>query len=106
MPKNTNLAGQPVICQLLSFLPREIIDNCVDSHQSDSYYKTMATWKQLVFLLYGVVTKSHSLNTLCKNLLFLEDKLIYLGIDKLPAVSTLSDTNINRSSEVFASIYQ
>jgi len=106
MPKNTNLAGQPVICQLFSFLPREIIDSCVDFHQSDRYYKTMTTWKQLVFLLYGVVTKSHSLNTLCKNLLFLEDKLIYLGIDKLPAVSTLSDANINRSSEVFASIYQ
>lgn len=105
MAKNTNLAGQPVICQLLSLLPREIVDACVVEHESDRYYKTMTTWKQLVFILYGVVTKSHSLNTLCKNLLFLEDKLTYLGIDKLPAVSTLSDANINRSSEVFASIY-
>jgi hypothetical protein len=106
MHKNTNLAGQPVICQLLSFVPREIIDHCVEEHQSDRYYKTMTTWKQLVFLLYGVVTKSYSLNSLCKNLLFLEDKLMYLGIDKLPPVSTLSDANINRNSEVFASIYQ
>lgn len=106
MAKNTNLAGQPVICQLLSFLPREIVDACTGEHESDRYYKTMTTWKQLVFILYGVVTKCHSLNTLCKNLLFLEDKLIYLGIDKLPAVSTLSDANINRDSEVFASIYR
>jgi len=106
MAKNTNLAGQPIICQLLCFLPKEIIDNCVDSHQSDRYYKTMPTWKQLVFLLYGVVIKSHSINTLCKNLLFLEDTLIFQGIDKLPAVSTFSDANINRSSKVFASIYQ
>jgi hypothetical protein len=104
MHKNTNLAGQPVICQLLSFVPREIIDQCVEEHQSDRYYKTMTTWKQLVFLLYGVVTKSYSLNSLCKNLLFLEDKLMYLSIDKLPPVSTLSDANINRNSEVFASI--
>jgi len=52
------------------------------------------------------VNKCHSLNTLCKNILFLEDKLTYVGIDKLPAVSTLSDANINRNSEVFASIYQ
>jgi hypothetical protein len=51
------------------------------------------------------VTKSHSLNTLCKNLLFLEDRLTYLCIDRLPAASTLSDANINRSSEVFAAIY-
>jgi hypothetical protein len=66
----------------------------------------MTTWKQLVFMLYGVVTKCHSLNSLCKNLLFLEDRLTYLGIHKLPAVSTLSDANINRDSVVFESIYQ
>lgn len=106
MGKNTNLTGQPIICQLLSFLPRQIVNGCVAEHESDRYYKTMTTWKQLVFMLYGVITKCHSLNTLCKNLLFLEDKLTYVGIDKLPAVSTLSDANINRSSEVFASIYQ
>ncbi len=106
MAKNTNFAGQPVLCQLLSFLPRAIVADCVAEHQSDRYYKTMTTYKQLVFILYGVVTKSHSLNTLCKNLLFLEGRLTYLGIDKLPAVSTLSDANINRDSDVFASIYQ
>ncbi len=105
MVKNTNLAGQPVLCQLLSFLPREIVDECSREHNSDRYYKTLTTYKQLVFILYGVVTKVHSLNTLCKSLLFLEDKLTYLSIDKLPAVSILSDANINRSSEVFAVIY-
>ncbi|ERM80108.1 hypothetical protein P872_17180 [Rhodonellum psychrophilum GCM71 = DSM 17998] len=65
----------------------------------------MTTWKQLVFMLYGVVTKCYSLNSLCKNLLFLEDHLTYLGMDKLPKVSALSDANINRHSEVFESIY-
>ena len=106
MAKNTNLAGQPVICQILFFLPREIVDSCVGEYESDRYYKTMTTWKQLVFMLYGEVTKCHSLNTLCKNPLFLQDKLTYLGIGKLPAVGTLSDANINRKSDVFASIYQ
>jgi hypothetical protein len=43
MAKNTNLAGQPVFCQLLSFLPREIVDACGSEHASDRYYKTMAT---------------------------------------------------------------
>ena len=104
--KNTNLAGQPIICQLLSFLPREIVGRCVCEHKSDHYYKTMTTFKQLVLMLYGMMTKCHSLNTPCKNLLFLEDKLTYLCIDKLPAVSTLSDANINRHREVFASIYR
>ncbi len=106
MVKNTDLSGQPILCQLLSFIPSQIIESSVRSYQSDYYYKTMSTYRQLVFLLYGVVSKCHSLRNLCKNLLFLEGKLCYLGINKLPAVSTLSDANINRSSDVFGSIYQ
>ncbi|MCC5927869.1 MAG: DUF4372 domain-containing protein [Cyclobacteriaceae bacterium] len=73
MSKNTNPAGQPILCQLISFLPRQIVDACLAEYQSDRYYKTMSTFKQLVFLLYGVVTKTNSLNSLCKNLYFLED---------------------------------
>ena len=65
----------------------------------------MTTYRQLVFLLYGVITRCHSLRNLCKGLLFLENKLCYLGIDKIPATSTLSDANINRKSDVFGSIY-
>lgn len=105
MSKNTNLSGQPVLCQLLSFIPSQIINTSVLDHQSDHYYKTMTTYRQLVFLLYGVITRCHSLRNLCKGLLFLEDKLCYSGISKLPAVSTLSDANINRKSDVFGSIY-
>ncbi|MEO1254685.1 MAG: IS4 family transposase [Bacteroidota bacterium] len=106
MAKNTYLSGQPILCQLLSFIPQHLVDESVADHQSDRYYKTMTTYKQLVFLFYGVVMRCKSLNNLCKNLLLLEDKLTYLGIHQLPAVSTLSDANINRSSEVFASLYQ
>ncbi|MEM9341149.1 MAG: hypothetical protein AAGA66_20620, partial [Bacteroidota bacterium] len=36
----------------------------------------------------------------------MENKLTYLGIRKLPAVSTLSDANINRNSEVFSALYK
>jgi len=105
MAKTTKLSGQPIICQLLSFLPKELVADCVDEHQSDRYYKTMTTYRQLVFLLYGVISKCHSLRNLCKGLLFLQDKLGYLGIDKLPAHSTLSDANIHRKSEVFGTLY-
>ncbi|SMP33222.1 protein of unknown function [Algoriphagus winogradskyi] len=65
----------------------------------------MDTWKQLVFMLYGVVSKAHSLNSLCKCLLFVGQKLSYLGITKLPASSTLSDANRKRPNEVFGYIY-
>ena len=106
MAKNSYLSGHPILCQLLSYIPRDLVAESVSAHQSDRYYKTMTTFKQLVFVFYGVVMRCKSLNRLCKNLLLLEDKLTYLGIGQLPAVSTLSDANMNRSSEVFASIYQ
>ncbi|WP_394801528.1 DUF4372 domain-containing protein [Belliella filtrata] len=72
MSKNTNLAGQPVICQLLSFLPRQIVDFCVSEHQGDRYYNTKTTWKQLVFMLYGVVTKCQSITVYVKIFFFLK----------------------------------
>jgi len=56
--------------------------------------------------MYGIITKRHSLNNLCKNLVFLEDKLMYLGINNLPAKSTLSDADMNRDSDVFATLYR
>lgn len=105
MSKNINLSGQPVICQLLSFIPADLIASCVKEHKSDHYYKTLTTYRQLVFLLYGVISRCHSLRNLCKGLLFLDNKLCYLGIDKIPATSTLSDANINRKSDVFGAIY-
>ncbi|HBH07712.1 MAG TPA: hypothetical protein DDX92_14035 [Flavobacteriales bacterium] len=101
MSKNTYLAGQPMLCQLLSCLHRDL----VAEYQSDRYYKTMTTSKQFVFLFYGIIMPCKALNNLCKHSLMLEDKLSYLGITSFPAVSTLSDVNINRSSEVFARLY-
>jgi hypothetical protein len=71
----TKLSGQPIICQLLSFIPRELVNQATETFKSDHYYKTMTTWKQLVFMLYGVISKTNSLNNQCNYLLFLENKL-------------------------------
>jgi hypothetical protein len=98
-------SGFPVFCQLLSYIPKEVISECVSKHESDRYYKTMTTYKQLVFMLYGVITKSPSLQGLCKSLLFLEGKLSYVGIREIAPVTTLSDANINRHHSVFEDIY-
>lgn len=103
--QNTKLSGQPIICQLLSFIPKELVQQSATKYGSDKYYKTMDTYKQLTFMLYGIVSKSSSLTSLCKCLIFLEGKLGYLGINDLPAVSTLSDANCNRKSEVFQNLY-
>ncbi|MEQ6118585.1 IS4 family transposase [Reichenbachiella sp. MALMAid0571] len=105
MSKDRNLTGQPVICQLLSFIPRDLVERVATKHQSDHYYKTMTTFRQLVFILYGVISRCHSLSNLCKSLIFLNKRLQYLDITKLPSKSTLSDANINRSSDVFGDLY-
>jgi hypothetical protein len=103
--QGNKLAGQPIFCQLLSFIPKEIISESINQYESDKYYKTLTTYKQLVFMLYGVISQANTLTSLCKCLLFLEGKLQYLQIDKLPAKSTLADANMNRNSGVFEAIY-
>jgi len=103
--QHTKLSGQPIICQLLFFIPRKLVDQATETFKPDHYHKNMSTWKQLVFMLYGVISKTNSLNSLCKCLLCLEIKLSYLGVYKLPARSTLSDANRKRSNEVFDYIY-
>jgi len=98
-------AGHPVLSQLVSLIPADLVAKAVDEHRSDRYYKQMHTYRHLVFILYGVICRCHSLNHLIKSLTFLEGKLTHLGITQLPARSTLSDANMGRSSDVFASLY-
>ena len=105
MQKSTKLSGQPIICQILSFIPKALVQEAVEETSSDRYYKKMHTYNQLVFMLYGIVGKIGSLNCLCKSLIFLESKLSYLGLNELPPKSTLSDANINRKSDVFKLLY-
>ena len=104
--QSNKLSGQPVICQLLSFVPKELVKQAADKFEADRYYKTMTTYKQLVFMLYVIVSKAPSLNSLCKSLLFLDGKLSHLGIAQLPASSTLAEANVERSSEVFKLLYE
>lgn len=95
----------PIISQLISYIPLHIIDQAVEEHESDKYYKCLKTKEHLAFILYGVIGKLESLNALVKSLAFLGKALIYFGITKLPARSTLADANRNRKSDVFGKIY-
>ncbi len=65
----------------------------------------MTTYKQLVFMFYGIVVKAQSLNSLCKSLLFFDGKLAQLAIKELPASSTLPDANALRPGDVFKELY-
>lgn len=105
MAKDTKLSGQPVLAQLLSFIPKDLLSKVVEAQQSDYYFKKMTKQKHLAFMLYGVISKSASLNSLCRSLQFLDKRLGYIGVDQIPSKSTLSYANIHRNSEVFAELY-
>ena len=89
MNNSTKKSGHPILSQLISFVPRDLIDASVSEFDSDKYYKTMTTFKQFTFLFYGVVSRAPSLNSLCKNLSFCQDSLARLGIDRLLPVPYL-----------------
>jgi len=48
-------------------------------------------------MFYAVLTRNGSLREVCENISFIAQKLIPFGFKQLPARSTLSDANQNRS---------
>lgn len=106
MSKSKNFSGQPIISQVLNFLPNSIISRTAQEHNSDRYYKRFKTHDHLVTMIFATISGCSSLREISSIMLACEGKINHLGLTKFPKRSTLSDANKNRSSEVFASIYQ
>lgn len=98
--------GMPIICQLFSFIPDELIKKATDKFEADKRYKTLKTKTQMIVMLFGIIGKVESLNGILKGLVFFGNKLSYLGLTELPARSTLADANRNRSCGVFKYLYE
>ena len=106
MSKSKNFSGQPIISQILNFLPSSIISRTAQEHNSDRYYKRFKTYDHLVTMIFATISGCSSLREISSIMLACEGKINHLGLKRFPKRSTLSDANKNRSSEVFASIYQ
>lgn len=106
MSKSKNFSGQPIISQVLNFVPSSIISRTAKEHNSDRYYKRFKTYDHLVTMMFATISGCSSLREISSIMLACEGKINHLGLTKFPKRSTLSDANKNRSSEVFASIYQ
>jgi hypothetical protein len=106
MSKSKNFSGQPIISQVLNFVPSSIISRTAKEHNSDRYYKRFKTYDHLVTMIFATISGCSSLREISSIMLACEGKINHLGLTKFPKRSTLSDANKNRSSEVFASIYQ
>jgi len=105
MNNSTHFSGHPIIKQLLNLLPRHLVNRTANSFDSDRYYKTCKTYEHLVSMLYAAISGVSSLRELSTVMLACEGKLSHLGLTNFPKRSTLSDANVNRDSEVFATIY-
>jgi hypothetical protein len=105
MNKDKFFVGQPILSQILSYIPKRTISEAVRKHDSNRYYKKIPTRVHLTSLLYGVFSYCNGLREICEGMLGCEGKLAHLGFDKAPARSTLSDANNRRSYMVFETIY-
>jgi hypothetical protein len=106
MNKSINFSGQPIISQVLKFIPATIIARTAKKHMSDRYYKRFKTYDHLVTMIFATLSGSSSLREVSSIMLACEGKINHLGLSNYPKRSTLSDANKKRSSSVFAAIYQ
>jgi hypothetical protein len=106
MNKSKNFSGQPIISQVLKFIPTSIIAQIAKKHMSDRYYKRFKTYDHLVTMIFATLSGSSSLREVSSIMLACEGKINHLGLSNYPKRSTLSDANKKRSSSVFAAIYQ
>lgn len=105
MLKDKNYIGQPILAQILTLIPKSIINDSVQKHNSNKYYKQLPFRAHLISTLYGVYSYCNGLREICEGMLGCEGKLTHLGLVKAPPKSTLSDANINRSYRVFETVY-
>ena len=105
MNKSTFFTGQPIFTQLVKLLPRDIIIKAVRQYDSDHYYKKFDTYHHLITMLYASYQHCTSLREVVTGMAACEGRLQSLGIQHLPARSTLSEANISRDYKVFEQIY-
>lgn len=106
MSKSKYYFGQSTLGQVLKLIPTSIVTKAVKQTRSDFAVKKFSTFNHLYTMCYAVLADVTGLRHVCDGLLAMGEKLKHLGLDYVVPKSTLSDSNKNRSSEVFGQIYQ
>lgn len=105
MGKGTFFTGQPIFNQVLSFIPRSLVQSIARGQGADRYYKSFRTYDHLVTMLYAIFNRCNSLREVTTGLLAWERRIQHLGMQAHPRRSTLADANKSRNHEVFEAIY-
>jgi hypothetical protein len=105
MRKSTSFTGQPVLAQLFSLIPGDLVSKIVSEEDSDRYYKKFRTNIHLITMMFAAISGASSLREVVTGLSAFQTRLQHLGLKFLPARSTLAEANKNRKSAVFGRIY-
>ncbi len=106
MDKSTNYVGQPIFTQVLSLIDTNLIEQSCKKHQADKFAKKLNFKDHLTTMLYTIFSRCTYIREVQTGLELCNGKLNHLNLERVPARSTLSDGNKNRSSEIFGSLYQ
>ncbi|WP_395627149.1 DUF4372 domain-containing protein [Daejeonella sp.] len=82
MNKSKNFSGQPIISQVLKFIPASIISRTAKKYMSDRYYKQFKTYDYLVTMIFATLRGSSSLREVSSIMLACEGKINHLGLSK------------------------
>jgi len=93
-----------VFHDLLKLIPWATFDRLVDAQGSDALVRKFKSREQLIALLYGQLAGAHSLRDIIAGLSSHQARLYHIG-GKVPARSTFSDANRDRSYEVFSGLF-
>lgn len=110
MPKSSFFTGQPILTQLLSLIPRSMVNQLAQKHKTDYYSKTFRSYDHLVSMLFCAFHQCTSLRELTTGLQANAHRLNHLGLVHTPRRSTLADANKRRTAvffeELFHSLYR
>jgi len=93
MSKSKNFSGQPIISQVLKWIPHSIISRTAQKFNSDKYYKRFKTYDHLVTVVFATISGCSYLREISSIMLACEGKTNHLGLSKFPKRSVLSDAN-------------
>lgn len=105
MSKSTFFSGQPIFTQLLSLIPRSMVQTLSRDYKCDRYCKKFNAYDHLVTMLFSTFHHCSSLRELITGLQANSHRLNHLGLKYTPRKSTLADANARRSADFFGALF-
>ncbi|RYY72780.1 MAG: IS4 family transposase [Gammaproteobacteria bacterium] len=105
MGKGIFFTGQPILSQLLCFIPRSMVQRIAHELKSDRYVKHFGAYEHLVTMLYAVLNRCTSLREVVTGMQASCGRLQHLGLSCTPRRSTLADANGRRDAAFFERLY-